>query len=298
MERIIRRIGLAGVLPITVTAVVGGGALIAFAGDDTTPPAGSANALLRSAFLVNQEPANSGETVHAFAPAGDLDRYLEKLAEKLGISEDALRAAMEEAGLELLDESVANGDISQEMADRIREAIENGDPVPFLKGGFVFPGGLPGPNVFGDLEGGFGLTPFGFGMGLDDNAALASLLGITEAQLRQELNSGKTMAQIAEAHGKSRSDVRDLLTEEHEAKLKEALEAGKLTEAQAEKMRSDFARHVETMLDAQVRIYTGEGDAPPGFKEPFRGWREEAGGVFPGPRSRPSPDSSSEDKTY
>jgi hypothetical protein len=73
----------------------------------------------------------------------------QKLAEQLGISVDDLKAARQAVVEADIAEKVASGEITQEQADRMLEALRNGDPPPFGLGGH-------GPGGFGR---GFGRGP-------------------------------------------------------------------------------------------------------------------------------------------
>ena len=89
--------------------------------------------------------------------------------------------------------------------------------------------GFPGHGrAFGGLRRGFGAA------GLD----LAKALGITREQLGEQLRAGKSIADIAKAQGKSLSDVRTALKAAAKAKLDKAVEDGKLTKQQADRLRA------------------------------------------------------------
>jgi uncharacterized protein YidB (DUF937 family) len=257
MERIVRRIGLVGVVPVAVTAVAGAGILLALDDNPASADDSTGNGSLWSSFLANQEPeTDQGIAVMAAPLMGD--QYLERLAENLGVSVDQLREAMKKTALEMLDEAVANGDIPEEMADELREAIEEG-ALPHAGGGFLMPGKIEG-------FGGPGISGFFFGGPLGDDQELATFLGISPNTLRDELDSGKTLAQVGEAHGKSRDEVKSFLKEQQEARIAEAVENGRLSEAQAEKLRSNIDEHIEHKLDGTFRIHIeGDGPLPGGF---------------------------------
>ena len=58
--------------------------------------------------------------------------FLAKVAAKLGVSEDKLKGAIDEAQVETIDEAVASGRITQEQADRMKERVAEGDSLlPF-----------------------------------------------------------------------------------------------------------------------------------------------------------------------
>jgi hypothetical protein len=223
------------------------------------------------------------------------DDYLEKLAENLGISEDELREAMEQTALDLLDEAVADGDISEEAAQKIREMIEDGGGFPLFGGGLLAPGLQPGFGALPELEG--TVEPFFFGIGVHDDGELAGFLGISEEELREELNSGKTLAEVGEAHGKSRGDLTEFLNGQFEERLQDAIDSGKLDEEDAAEARERFAEHVDETLDAQMRIHITEGELPEGFEERFGQFRDGGPGIFRAPwRSDEEPSES--DETY
>lgn len=80
-------------------------------------------------------------------PQERAEEYLGKVAGKLGILTDDLRTACSDVHLEMLDEAVANGIITQERTDEIKARIaENGSAcfgfgMPFMRRGPAGPGG-------------------------------------------------------------------------------------------------------------------------------------------------------------
>ncbi len=135
--------------------------------------------------------------------------YLEKLAKVLGVSQDALKSAMKKAGEESLDEAVSKGYITSEQAERMKQALAEGR----------WPGFGPGPRR-------------GFGRGLVMEP-LAAALGLTPQQLCDELRSGKTLEELASAKGLTLEELKERLLKEAKDDLKEAVEAGRLTQDQA-----------------------------------------------------------------
>ncbi|MCH7718613.1 MAG: hypothetical protein IIB21_04010, partial [Chloroflexi bacterium] len=59
---------------------------------------------------------------------------LPRLAENLGISAEELTAAIQQTQLQMVDERVAAGDLTEEEAARIRERIESGEGPLFGEG--------------------------------------------------------------------------------------------------------------------------------------------------------------------
>jgi len=64
----------------------------------------------------------------------------------------------------------------------------------------------------------------------------ATTIGITPQALVAELRSGKSMAQVAVAHGHAAQDVVDAMTTAADAKVVHAVTAGILTQPQADKI--------------------------------------------------------------
>ena len=79
--------------------------------------------------------------------------------------------------------------------------------------------------------------------------AVAEKLGLTSDQLAAEVNSGKTLAQIAEAKGINRADLAAALEAAHKASLAQAVADGALTQAQADSLLSHMAGRYDWMLD-------------------------------------------------
>ena len=83
------------------------------------------------------------------------------------------------------------------------------------------------------------------GAGLD---GAAEYLGLTEAQLRERLRDGDSLAEVAEAENKSVDGLKAAIKTGITAKLDEAVKAGRLTEAQKTRM----LRNIDERIDALV----------------------------------------------
>lgn len=80
----------------------------------------------------------------------------------------------------------------------------------------------------------------------------AEYLGLTGEQLKEQLKSGQSLAQIAATTpGKSRDGLLAALTSAAEAQIKAALEAGKITPEQAEAARNRVAGAIEKLVDRE-----------------------------------------------
>jgi hypothetical protein len=161
-------------------------------------------------------------------------------ANQLGVQPSALSDALKSAEKKQIDAAVAAGEITKEQGDAAKAAIDSGraplvnvGPGGFERHGFG-PGGPGGPHG-------------GFAGGLD---AAATYLGVTEAQLRTELQNGKTLADVAKAtQGKSVDGLVAAMVDAATTKLDAAVKAGTITQSQADTMKADLESHVTDMVN-------------------------------------------------
>ncbi|MGK5510046.1 hypothetical protein [Brevibacillus formosus] len=156
------------------------------------------------------------------------DKSLAAIAEAQGVSVDDLVALLVKQQETKLKEAVTAGKLTQEQADkmnenaskRVKEMVQN-----------THHGRGPGK-----------------GMSFEKNEELLSLLKLDAEKLQEELKADKSLAAIAEAQGVSVDDLVSLLVKQQEAKLKEAVTAGKLTQEQADKMNENASERVKEMV--------------------------------------------------
>jgi len=190
----------------------------------------------------------SGAAVAAtqWSPKADEDAVLADAAAQLGVEPDELEGAIEQALENRLDEAVAAGRMTQEQADALKERIESGE-FPLFGGG----GGPGGPG-----------GPHGGGMVAID--AAASYLGLTDAELRTELDDGSTLADVAEEQGKSVDGLVTALVDAAKTDLADAVEAGRLTEAQQTEILAGLEERITTLVNEGFRGGHGPGGFPGG----------------------------------
>ncbi|HSL66479.1 MAG TPA: hypothetical protein VK874_17620 [Gaiellaceae bacterium] len=163
-------------------------------------------------------------------PKEESQAVVDDVAKQLGVQPSELSAAIEKALENRLDEAVAAGRLTQEQADRMKERLRAGD-VPLFGHGLR---GMHGP--------GHGLARGGH------LEAAASYLGLSEAALREQLEAGKTLAEVAKARGKSVDGLVDTLVADAKKELDEAVAAGRLDEER----RDDILERLEERLTAMV----------------------------------------------
>ena len=77
---------------------------------------------------------------------------------------------------------------------------------------------------------------------------IAEYLGLTPEALRQELKSGKSLAEIA---GPNAQGLVDMLTAKAHARIDAAVAAGKIDEARATTLKEKAATAVQRLVDAE-----------------------------------------------
>jgi polyhydroxyalkanoate synthesis regulator phasin len=203
--------------------------------------------------------SGSGKVVHIEFGAGPAGS--EAVAAYLGLSQSELRTQLDAgktlaqiataqgksvAGLEdviyndakaHLDEAVANGKLTAsdeqtmlaDLKSHLDDIVNNTGP----------PGGLHvGVEIFG--------------------SAVAGYLGLTESELRTQLESGKTLAEIASGQGKSVDGLKAAILAEAKSHLDEAVAAGKLSSAQAEQMLADLKSHIDDLVNRTGPPHPGD----------------------------------------
>ena len=125
---------------------------------------------------------------------------------------------------------VSDGTITQSQADKVATTLDQKLP-------------RRGPGGMGmHREGPFGgphLHP----------ADVAKILGITPQALRTQLEAGKTLAQIAQAQGISKSDLINKLVAAAKADIAADVKAGRLTQAQADKITANLQARITERVD-------------------------------------------------
>jgi hypothetical protein len=174
------------------------------------------------------------------SPKEESQAVINDAAKQLGIEPSKLSDALKKALEDRVDAAVANGRLTKAEGDALKARIESGE-LPLL---------LPGAA--------HGFEHHEHGPSLD---AAATYLGLTEAQLRNELESGKTLAQIATDHGKTVDGLVNALVAVAKTKVDAAVAAGRLTRADADSLLAGLKRRITDLVNGR-------------FPRPFREYRE------------------------
>lgn len=156
---------------------------------------------------------------------------IDDAAAQLGIPSSKLSDALKKALSDRIDAAVAAGRLTKTEGDALKQRLQSGDFSLF---------GGPGHGGFGHHLGFHGL----------DGAA--SYLGLTDAQLRTELEGGKTLAQVAQGHGKTTAGLIDALVAAEQKEIDDAVAAGRLTKAQADQFKSGLRDRITNLVNGRL----------------------------------------------
>jgi polyhydroxyalkanoate synthesis regulator phasin len=172
-----------------------------------------------------QEPTDEDSSWH--------ELYQQALADKLGVTVDELQAAQEDARNQVIDDAVASGRITEDQADRLR----NAEP--------------------GDLRHGFGMrVRHAIGNALEK---AADILGLTTDEVRQGFADGKTLNDMAAEQGVT--DLESQLVSQLTADIQAKVDDGTITQDQADRMLENLADRVSNLVNhepGQIRDRMGD----------------------------------------
>ena len=108
--------------------------------------------------------------------------------------------------------------------------------------------------------------PHGKGGGKFMSATLATTLKLTQEELKTQLHSGKSIADVAKAQSVDIADVKTVLTSDFTAHLAEEVTSGKHTQAEADAKLAEFKTNLDTMVNrvGPAGGMKGEGRGPGG----------------------------------
>jgi hypothetical protein len=146
-----------------------------------------------------------------------------------------------------LSEAVAAGTMSQEDADNQFESFASRiDDI--IDGNAPF-GGAPDS---GDITPGAGAPGQALFIG-GASEEFAAFLGISFEQLESELSAeGATPGSVAEAHGRTREELKTFFVEELQANLSEAVVAGTMSQEAADNMFERQASRIDDIIDGEM----------------------------------------------
>jgi hypothetical protein len=157
--------------------------------------------------------------------ASSRQAYVDDVAKHLNVSPSALTAAMKAAMNDRIDAAVAAGRLTEAQASKLKQRIQQSNGLPF----------------FGHR--------FGRGGAGGRSAAAAQYLGIGQATLHSELESGKSLAQIASSTpGKSVDGLKAAILAAAKTRLDKAVSSGRITSQQEQQRLAKLPSRIDALL--------------------------------------------------
>ncbi len=181
--------------------------------------------------------------------------FLNDVAKRLNVTPRDLTTALQGAMFDRLAAAVAAGELTQAQADQIKQRLQQTGAVP-LGGRFFGPGRLERGRSFG---------PGGPG-GLFVGGTAAAYLGLTPAQLRDQVEGGKSLAQLAAARHKSVTGLEDAISAAVRGRLHQALADKQITSAAERQILSRLSAHLSALVNRNWSA--GRLAPPPGAPGP------------------------------
>lgn len=180
-------------------------------------------------------------------------------SEQQGVPPDGERRRPGQVLDEALGELVAEGTITQQQADAVRDRLEAKVEAHRAEGGI---GRGPGHRPFGLVK--EALEP------------VAATLGLSAEELTSALRDGTTLNELAAQQGVDPGVVRQQVIDQATARIDQAVAEGKLDAARADEAKARLPEMVDRFMEEGAR-HPGRG-----------GWRHHRGGVDEAPADAPS----------
>jgi hypothetical protein len=234
---------LAGFGTALVLAAIIGGTIIGSVAANTLPPVSSPTpAAVQAGAAASGAPEGA---VDAATAGKYCQAFLQAYGDALGVEVSALGPAATKAAASTIAAALTAGDISQAQADRLTARLAA-----------IQLGGCP------KFAGRIGQANPVAGVVKDGVEGVAKALGLTPAELRAELKSGKDLKQIATEKGVPYATVTTAALAPIKAKLDAAVAAGTIKQAREDKI---LARLAANLADGRLRR---GGPAPAGSAAP------------------------------
>jgi hypothetical protein len=176
--------------------------------------------------------------------ATDRKALLDDVAKRLNVSPSDLQSAVQGAVSDQLDKAVADGRLTRQQADAMKQRLKDRAGLPLFGGGrrfgFAHPG-RPGP---------------GRGLLFGGPDAAAKYLGLDAAALRRRLASGKSLADVAKEQGKDVAGLEQALVAAAGSRLDKAVADKRITEQQRQSILDRLESRVADLV-------AGKPPAPP-----------------------------------
>lgn len=196
-------------------------------------------------------PTGASPTPGAHAKTAGFDNFEQKLAANLNISLDQLKQGVKSTELQIVGDLASKGTITQAQAQRLTDKINSSGGVG-LKGVVRAVRRMHrGDTFLKHLRAGI-LT------------SSAKAIGVTPQDLRTELKSGKSIADVAGEHQVSLDTVKAQITSDVKATLDQAVQAKKIDQAREDALLKKLDSTLDRLLNRKAAGRGGAATATPG----------------------------------
>ena len=182
-----------------------------------------------------------GGLASANGPGGDSTSLLTKVAAKLSISVDTLTQAFKDARVELIDEAVADGKITSDKADAMKQRVEEGNGLNYGRGEHGRRGGH-----------GFKASVY-----KSANEAITTTLSVTTEELRTAMKEGKSLVDIATEKSVTQEQLSTAVLAAVRTQLDQAVTDGDITQEQADQRYEAAEENIDDFLTRTPRTRRG-----------------------------------------
>lgn len=197
--------------------------------------------------------AQDATATESATPQSRASDFIARLAGVLGIGQDQLQSAITQTNLQMVDEAEAAGQLTAEQAQAARDRINSGD------GGLFF-GGMRGLHGHGHGHG----PGFMKGASLD---AAAAYLGISEDQLRQDLQENGSLQAVAAKYGQDTAEGKAGLAAAMADALRQGLADRGLTQEQIDQKVAEFTQNFDQLYTSTAPQGGPRGGWEPGLRQ-------------------------------
>ncbi|MEG6586750.1 hypothetical protein [Dendrosporobacter sp. 1207_IL3150] len=166
-------------------------------------------------------------------------KTLVNIANDHGVSESELKSFMIEKMTNRINESVNSGRLTADKADKMKADMDK-RVTDMING--------KGPM--------HGQRPM-HGKMLFENTKLLELLKVDAQTLKSEMKAGKTLVTIAKEHGVSEKKLKDFMVKQMKQHIEEGVKAGRISDEQAKKMKTDMDKKVSDMINGKGMMNPG-----------------------------------------
>ena len=230
--------------------IIGGSSLLLLLGILVGAVYGSARVANANASSTTSTASTSAVSTSSNSSASSAtntycSQFQKDLAGKLGVSASKLQSAESSAASDTIDQMVKDGKLTKAQADQIKARLGDATNCQFQN-----KGGNPGKVNMQKLQQYL----------VAAEAQVAKGLGISSADLTSQLQSGKSLHDIATAHKVSDTQLKTLLNNAIQSELKAAVSAGDVTQAQADMVTKQISSN-PMFLDQLINGHKGQRDS-------------------------------------